>query len=631
MVTVPFVLMIQLVLPMLAAAHFAPDAATNAKDYRAETLGALGCAPPSVRGAVPAAWARNFSHADLLFGDGPLGDDTANAAVGNGYLAWRAGSSSLFLAGVYDGPSQSANPSHAAKFPALFNFSVSTTDLSGGATLRDVGTALDLRGARVVTQRTLADSVVDQVWFAHRAFRSLMVHRTTVTGGGPGALAALTIGAANAAPGSFDFDFYDAAKVRCPAGATCLVGVTKEPETWDTPRVTVAYVGTAAPPEGTFIDPSGEFFAVGAARSTLDSSDPLAAATADYLNATARGFADLEASHMDAWAALRSEGGIDVDCLSLAQAVNASAYYILMSARADWPHSLSPQALSEGEGNDPSTYHHHIFWDCETWQLPHLTVFHPALSTSVLQYRFDRRAGAREKARSYTGMGWTGTMFPWESASTGIETCPTWAITGLLEQHITADIGVAVWQAWRAHRDLDWLRTVGFPLLEGIADFWASRVVRGGRSNRDGLSGNGSSSELHIPFVIPPDEYAINVTDSVYTNAAAALSLRAAAAAGAILSARVDPRWTETADGLVILYNRTLGIHPEFAGYAGQLIKQADVILLGFPLMVPGMPDGSRARDLVYYSNRTDPNGPAMTWGMVAVGLLELSALSDNS
>jgi len=31
-------------------------------------------------------------------------------------------------------------------------------------------------------------------------------------------------------------------------------------------------------------------------------------------------------------------------------------------------------------------------------------------------------------------------MFPWESAFSGIETCPLWADTGLYEVHISGDI-----------------------------------------------------------------------------------------------------------------------------------------------------------------------------------------------
>jgi hypothetical protein len=40
------------------------------------------------------------------------------------------------------------------------------------------------------------------------------------------------------------------------------------------------------------------------------------------------------------------------------------------------------------------------------------------------------------------------------------------------------------------------------------------------------------------------------------------------------------------AEQLVILFDETLGIHPEYEGYPGDLIKQADVVLLHYPLQM---------------------------------------------
>lgn len=36
-----------------------------------------------------------------------------------------------------------------------------------------------------------------------------------------------------------------------------------------------------------------------------------------------------------------------------------------------------------------------------------------------------------------------GLWFPWESDDAGEEACPTWALTGPFEHHITADIAIA--------------------------------------------------------------------------------------------------------------------------------------------------------------------------------------------
>ena len=49
-------------------------------------------------------------------------------------------------------------------------------------------------------------------------------------------------------------------------------------------------------------------------------------------------------------------------------------------------------------------------------------------------------------------------------------------------------------------------------------------------------------------------------------------------------------------------------------------------MLLGFPLEAAfNMSAAARASDLAAYGgNRTDPGGPAMTWGMFAIGYIEL-------
>jgi protein-glucosylgalactosylhydroxylysine glucosidase len=61
---------------------------------------------------------------------------------------------------------------------------------------------------------------------------------------------------------------------------------------------------------------------------------------------------------------------------------------------------------------------------------PPMMYLHEDIARSLIQYRFDRLDGARSKAKSYQPP-YNGTMFPWESASTGVETCPDWAPTGL--------------------------------------------------------------------------------------------------------------------------------------------------------------------------------------------------------
>jgi hypothetical protein len=65
------------------------------------------------------------------------------------------------------------------------------------------------------------------------------------------------------------------------------------------------------------------------------------------------------------------------------------------------------------------------------------------------------------------------------------------------------------------------------------------------------------------------------------------------------------------------------GIHPEFSGYGGQLVKQADVTMLQYPWAYPMSPKLASS-DINYYVPRSDPGGPSMD---DAINLIDTAAL----
>jgi trehalose/maltose hydrolase-like predicted phosphorylase len=89
----------------------------------------------------------------------------------------------------------------------------------------------------------------------------------------------------------------------------------------------------------------------------------------------------------------------------------------------------------------------------------------------------------------------------------------------------------------------------------------------------------------------------------------ARISLRFAIEAALLLNLPYSPSWSYVAERLVIVFNQTLQYHPEFQGYPlGQRIKQADAVLLGFPLNEPMEPQ-VRRNDLDYYGAYTRHDG----------------------
>jgi trehalose/maltose hydrolase-like predicted phosphorylase len=174
------------------------------------------------------------------------------------------------------------------------------------------------------------------------------------------------------------------------------------------------------------------------------------------------------------------------------------------------------------------------------------------------------------------------------------------------EDHLQGDIALAFVQHWQATGDLTWLREKGFPVIEGLARFWASRVD------------HDSDGSWHIRGSTSPDEYSGNSSDPVYTTAIAQITLQAAHELAPIVDKQPDPEFLEVAEGLKLLYDQQLNFHPEHVGWNFTKIKQADVVMLGYPLAYE-MPLTTQQNDLAIYAKATDPNGPGMTWSIHSI------------
>jgi len=333
-----------------------------------------------------------------------------------------------------------------------------------------------------------------------------------------------------------------------------------------------------------------------------DSGDPLSTADSQSAAAASAGFAGLLSEDAAAWAALWQSDIVLPDDPAMQRRIRAAEFYLAESLRpgVDW--GVSPVGLSSSGYND------HVFWDAETWMYPSLLLLHPDLAASVVHYRARTLDGARANARQ---TGYQGARFAWESANDGTEQTPTWAETRTYEQHITADVALAQWQYYLATGDRSWLANQAWPVLEGTADFWASRATP--------TAGGGYA----INHIEGPDEHHFDVNNEVYSNVAAITDLRLATRAAALLGKPADPAWTRVADGLPVLLDPTTNVRPEFEGYAGDTIKQADVVMLTYPWEWAESPTIGR-NDLDYYVPRTDPDGPAMTDSIHAIDALAL-------
>jgi trehalose/maltose hydrolase-like predicted phosphorylase len=361
------------------------------------------------------------------------------------------------------------------------------------------------------------------------------------------------------------------------------------------------------------------------------------------------GFERLLREQRAAWAGRWEDADITIEGDETLQRAVRLALFHLMGSVAD-----EGEAAVGARGLSGPAYRGHVFWDSDVFVLPFLAATHPAAARAMLEYRIRRLPAARLVA---SVLGRRGARFPWESAHTGFDVTPQTGRdrtgnvfpirTGLIEEHIVADV------AWAAQCYTDWtgdtafLGGPGFDLFVETARYWTSRA----RWDRAGSA--------HIYGVIGPDEYHETVDDNAFTNVMARWNLRRAAAL-ADGDERVPEferlRWLETADALIDGYDRRTKLYEQCAGFYqlaplrideiapkrpiaadlllgrevvrhAQVLKQADVLMLHH-LVPDEVAPGSLRPNLDFYEPRT-AHGSSLSPGIHASLFARAGRLDD--
>jgi trehalose/maltose hydrolase-like predicted phosphorylase len=343
---------------------------------------------------------------------------------------------------------------------------------------------------------------------------------------------------------------------------------------------------------------------------------------------------DLVDRHAAAWDERWREADVTIDgAPALERALRFALYHLISSANpADPRTSIGARALA-GEA-----YRGHVFWDTEIFMVPFFVHCWPEAGKALLRYRHLTLDGARRKARKH---GYEGALYAWESADTGDETTPDYVVcstgqvvrvlSGIQEQHISADVAYAIWAYEKASGDAAFAEREGLEILIETARFWASRVAID------------AAGVAHIREVIGPDEYHEGIDDNAYTNWLARHNLRCAAEAATQPWARdvaatlsLDPsepaRWLDVAARMYLGLDAATGLVEQFAGFhalepvdlaayaprtapmdvllgrertqRSQVVKQADVVQL-MALLWDELTDAQRRDNFLYYEPRT--------------------------
>nr|KAI8741141.1 acid trehalase-like protein 1 [Biomphalaria glabrata] len=521
--------------------------------------------------------------------------------VGNGHVATVVQSDTIFMNGLYNGASI---VSHRARIPSTAGYNITSVTPSGFSRQY----SLDLGRGIFTESYTWSGLNVSLRTYAHRLFTTVLVNELVLERTDDNTTDVQVTVTLNSGPPSVDLTLTNLSE-------GLVHGQTLAAEFKDVAPTTDFYVRTSPSIEGTFsLSPNVK--AESYVRLTVIDVD-LARVNSEYDQAQAAFLSgQLLNLHVNEWNSIWQKGRIDVKGdVTIARHNYGTLYYLLSSLpsngnRKDWPFiGLSPGGLAHGiEGKD---YYGHVFWDQDTWMFPPIALLHSDIGKTIVETRTKTLATARMWA---SATGYDGARYPWESAFTGLETCPAIPV-GVMEIHINGDVAMMVRQYWQLTQDTELMvNGSGADIVWDTARYWATRVAH-----------NTTDDSYRILNVMPPDEFHSPVNDSVYTNSIAALNLRFANQLASYFGQPENTTWSTISDKLRILYDPVLDYHPEYDGFTlNESTKQADVVLLGFPLMA-AMNESTRRNDMINYE-KTTPTGnvPAMTWGVFLIGWLDL-------
>ena len=230
-------------------------------------------------------------------------------------------------------------------------------------------------------------------------------------------------------------------------------------------------------------------------------------------------FDDLLERHVVSWRHIWARTQIEIGADSgLAQVLHLNLFHVVQTVSNN---SVGLDVGVPARGLHGEAYRGHVFWD-ELFILPFLSVRMPQLTRTLLLYRYRRLDQARWAA---SHAGFAGAMFPWQSASSGLEETQTMHLNPVsgrwlsdashLQRHVNAAIVYCTWQYYQATRDLDFLRFYGAEMILEIARFWATAATYNHSLDRYEIKGVMGPDEYHEGY---PDRDEPGLDNNAYTN-----------------------------------------------------------------------------------------------------------------
>ena len=338
-------------------------------------------------------------------------------------------------------------------------------------------------------------------------------------------------------------------------------------------------------------DQSYEFVKYVGVDTELSSGNPEKSAVAASQQAADQGWSALSSAHVAAWDALWRSDIVLPDRPDLQQWVRAGLYGLLSNIRQGADDSISPVGLTS------DNYAGLIFWDAETWMYPALLLTHPEVAKSIVEYRYRTMPGARATrsgwaTRACSTRGTAPAAVIWRRSATAW-TRRTASPRSTSRATSPSRSGSTTWP----------------PATRPGCAGTAGRCSAASPSSGPAACTANADGSYSINNVAGPDEYSNGVDDGVYTNAVAATALRAATSAAAVLGRPAPATWTTIADHLRMPFDQNQQVFLQYDGYTGSQIKQADTVLLIYPVEWP-MTSQVASNTLDYYAAADRPGRP---------------------
>ncbi|CAH2355880.1 cell wall acid trehalase Atc1p [[Candida] railenensis] len=311
-------------------------------------------------------------------------------------------------------------------------------------------------------------------------------------------------------------------------------------------------------------------------------------------------------------------GSIDVEFVDddlLTMASRASLYHLAANTR---PNAQGVTAALAVGGLSSDSYGGMVFWDTDLWISGGLLPFLPDHAKSFVNYRLYTHSQAKKNVPE----GYEGAAYPWTSGRYG--NCTATGPCLDYEYHINVAVAYGAWNIYLSGSEDDtYLEEVVFPLVEDAAAFLSTYVAKY----------NETLDKYTTHNLTDPDEYANHVDNGAYTNAAIEELMKWASS----ICDHFDRNCTSFSSDIVDkgMYLPTAApddVTLEYSGMNSSIeVKQADVVMLSYPLDSTLLNEDDARSNLNYYAAKQVSFGPAMTFPMFSAVSSKLSLSGCSS